>query len=297
MLRAGLELADSIVQRDVVDEVGQKERAAGDSGECPADEERPLGRAVADGHLNSACHGDNVPVRVATHEDIGEKTAEQALVMLGVAIAVFTVIAQSVGHLVGVRLLDDRFLHLNADDEHGLAAWTSSSATFVAAFAVLLFAFLQETIDRWLVALAGLLAFFSLDDAVVVHERAGEKIAETLGYGDDAERLIWPILFLPLFVAGLGLLLYASRQLSPRLSRLVLWGMALFVLALAAEATSSLVYSAADVERGSWPDVFEVIVEEGAELAGWIIVATAFLAAVLVRLDEDRAPGRRRPAT
>jgi hypothetical protein len=226
-------------------------------------------------------------------ERAGE-TSSEWLVALGVVIAAVTVTAQSVGHLVGVKLLDDRYLHLNADDELGLPAWISAAATFAAAYGVLLLVLLREAIDRSLVALVALIAFFSLDDAVVVHERAGEKIAEALGYGDYAERLIWPLLFGPLFLAALVLLVYASRQLSDRPRNLLRVGIGLFVLALGAELASSAVYSAADVEPGSWPDVFEVLVEEGAELGGWILVATAFLTAVVARLDEDRAVDRRR---
>lgn len=305
MLRAGLKVADPIVQGDVVDEVRQQERGARNEPQRPADDERPLGRPIADAQMNSACHGENVPVNVATHKEPSEEIRQPAergdagagdrVLVIGIAIAAVTVTVQSVGHLVGVRLLDDRYLHLNADDELGLAAWTSASAAFAAAFGVLLLALLQETIDRWLLALVGLVAFFSLDDAVVVHERAAEKIAGAFGWGEYAERLTWPILFLPLFAAGLILLLYAANLLPPRSRRVVYWGIGLFVVALAAEAISSLLYSSADVERGSWPDALEVIVEEGAELAGWIIIAGAFLAAVLTLLDEDREPGRRRP--
>jgi hypothetical protein len=305
VLRAGLKLADPIVQGDVVDEVRQQEGRARDESERPAEDERPLGGPIAGGQVNSACHSENVPVNVVTHKEPSEIRPQPAergaagagdsVLVIGIAIAAVTVTAQSVGHLVGVRLLDDRYLHLNADDELGLAAWTSSSAAFAAAFGVLLLALLQETINRWLLALVGLVAFFSLDDAVVVHERAAEKIAQALGYGHDAERLTWPILFLPLFAAGLILLLYAATLLPPRSRMVVYWGISLFVLALAAEAISSLLYSSADVERGSWPDALEVIIEEGAELAGWIIIAGAFLAAVLTLLDEDREPGRRRP--
>lgn len=219
---------------------------------------------------------------------------DESLVTLGSVIAIVTVTAQSAAHLVGVRLLDDRYLHLNADDELGLTAWTSAAATFAAAFGVLLLALLREAIDRWLAALVALIAFFSLDDAVVVHERAAEKIAQAFGYGEYAERLIWPFLFGPLFLAALALLPYAARELPGRLRGLVHLGVGLFVLALGTEVVSSAVYSVADVERGSWPDVFEVLVEEGAELAGWILVATAFLAAVVARLDEDREAERRR---
>jgi hypothetical protein len=222
---------------------------------------------------------------------------DESLVTVGIVIAALTVTVQSVGHVVGVRLLDDRYVHLNVDEELGLAAWTSAAVTFAAAFAVLLLTLLREAIDRWLVGLVALVAFFSLDDAVVVHERAAEKIAEALGYGDYAERLIWPILFGPLFLAALILLVHASRELPDRARGLVRIGIGLFVVALGTELLSSAVYSAADVEPGSWPDVFEVLVEESAELSGWILVATAFLAAVVAYLDEDHAAERRRGGT
>lgn len=216
------------------------------------------------------------------------------LVRLGVTIAAATVAAQSAAHLVGVRLLDDQYLHLNADDEHGFPAWLSSSVTFTAAFASLLLALLREAVDRKLVALAGLLAFFSLDDAVGIHERLAEKVGDALGYGDTAERLIWPIVYLPLLIVGVALLLYVGRQLPQRLERLLRWGLGFLALAVVAEGVST-VLSAADAERGSWPDALEVIVEEGAELAAWILIATALLAAVLSLLSEDRALERRRP--
>ncbi len=217
------------------------------------------------------------------------------LVELGITIAVATVTTQAAAHLIGVRLLDDRYLHLNADDEHGIPAWLSSSATFAAAFAVLLLGLLREEVDRRLLALAGLLAFFSLDDAVGIHERLAEKVAGALGYGDAAERLIWPILYLPLLIVGVALLVYVGRQLPERLERLLRWGLGFLALAVATEGVSTLLYGVADVEYGSWPDALEVIVEEGAELAAWILIATALLVAVLTALGEDRATERRRP--
>jgi Na+/proline symporter len=219
------------------------------------------------------------------------------LVELGVAIAAITVTAQSVAHLVGVRLLDDRYRQLNSDEEFALAAWLGSSATFAAAFAVLVYALLQEELERRLLVLAGLLAFFSLDDAIVIHERLGEKVAGSLSYGETAERLVWPVLFLPLFALGLVLLLSAGRQLPARLERLVLVGVGLLALAVAAEAFSTGMYEFFGVEPESWPDALEVMIEEGAEVGAWILVATAFLAAVLLALDEDRPPERRRVAS
>lgn len=217
-----------------------------------------------------------------------------ALLRVGLAIAAITVTAQAVAHVVGVQFLDDRYLHLNADDELGLPSWVSSSATFAAAFAAFLLALMQERIDASLLMLAGLLAFFSLDDAIAVHERLGERVADALGYGETAQRLIWLILFLPLFALAAILLVSTAWRLPGRLAGLVLFGLLLLLLALATELVSSVLYELADVERGSWADTIEVVLEESAELAAWILIATALLAAVSIAAHEDREPLRRR---
>jgi MFS family permease len=217
-----------------------------------------------------------------------------ALLRVGLAIAAITVTAQAVAHVVGVQLLDDRYLHLNADDELGLPAWVSSSATFTAAFAAFVLALMQDRIDRSLLVLAGLLAFFSLDDAIAVHERLGEKAADALGYGETAQRLIWPVLFLPLLALAALLLVRTARRLPEQLAGLVYLGLGLLGLALATELVSSALYELADVERGSWPDTVEVVLEESAELAAWIVIATALLAALSIGAREDRAPLRRK---
>ena len=219
---------------------------------------------------------------------------DSALLRVGLAIAAITVTAQAVAHVVGVRLLDDRYLHLNADDELGLAAWVSSAATFAAAFAALVLALMPEQIDRELLALAAVFAFFSLDDAVVVHERLGEKVGDALGVGESAERLVWPVLFLPLFAIAAVLLVRTARRLPEELGRLVSAGIALLVLAVATELVSSALYQLADVERGSWPDTVEVVIEESAELGAWILLATALLAAVSASVREDREALRRK---
>jgi hypothetical protein len=217
-----------------------------------------------------------------------------ALLRVGLAIAAITVTAQAVAHIVGVHVLDDRYLHLNADDELGLPSWVSSSATFAAAFAAFLLALMQDRIDALLLVLAGLLAFFSLDDAIAVHERLGEKVADALGYGETAQRLIWLLLFLPLFALAALLLARTAWRLPGRLAGLVLFGLLLLLLALATELVSSVLYELADVERGSWADTIEVVVEESAELAAWMLIATALLAAVSMGAREDRDPLRRK---
>jgi hypothetical protein len=289
VLRACLELSDAVVEGYMVDDVAEEERGAAEQREDPSEREHAGGGPSFMGHRRGGLHRENVDV---TAQSLRDERA--ALLRFGLAIAAITVTAQAVAHVVGVHLLDDRYLNLNADDELGLPAWLSSSATFAAAFGAFLLALMQERIDASLLVLAGLLAFFSLDDAIVVHERVGEKAADALGYGETTERLIWLILFFPLFALAAILLVQTARRLPTDHARLMYLGLGLLVLAVAAELLSSVVYELAEVQRGSWPDTVEVVVEESAELAAWILIATALLAAVLIGAREDREPLRRK---
>lgn len=64
--------------------------------------------------------------------------------------------------------------------------------------------------------------------------------------------------------------------------------------AVAAEGFMTI-WFAAGGERGSWPHVVKVTVEEGAELAGWIGISSGLLAATAVTLVRlGRASASRR---
>ena len=194
--------------------------------EAPSERENAVGRPGASGHRRRGVHRENEGVTVQPLPD--ERAS--ALLRVGLAIAAITVTAQAVAHVLGVQLVDDRYLHLNADDELGLPAWVSSSA----------------------------------------------------------------VLFLPLFGLAALLLLRTARRLPAQLAGLVYLGLGLLVLALATELVSTALYELADVERGSWPDTLEVVLEETAELAAWILIATALLTAVSIGAREDRVPLRRK---
>ena len=208
-------------------------------------------------------------------------------VSVGYAIAIFTVLAQSAGHIVGVRMLDDRFWNLNADVEENAVAWAGSAATFAAALAAFALALVPREIDRRLLLLALLVAAFSLDDALGLHERVAASGVDALGIPDDAGRLVWPVVYLPLLVAVLFLLLDAARRVFPRAGRAVLLGVAALFVAIGAELVAAAATVGLDVTRGSWPDVLEVVVEDGAEIGGWLLIAFGLTAALLVRVGEE----------
>ena len=209
---------------------------------------------------------------------------------LGYAIAATTVVLQSAAHVVGVSVLDDRIWNLNADVEFNAVAWAGSAATFAAALAAFALALVPADVDRRLLALSFLLAAFSLDDAIGIHERLALRGADALGLSPDAGRAIWPVVYLPLLAAGLLLLLDTARRVFEGAGRLLRHGVALLVLALAAEFVAAFLGTVLDVQRGAWPDVAEVTIEEGAEIGGWLLISFGLAAALVMRASaEERA--------
>lgn len=208
------------------------------------------------------------------------------LVALGYAVTLGTVTVQSAAHIVGVRMLDDRFFNLNADVEGNTIAWAGAAATFAAAFAAFVLALVPALVDRRLLVLVAILAFFSLDDAIGLHERLAERGADAFGLSDEAQRIVWPPVYLPILALTVLLLLDAARRIPAEAARALRLGIVLLVAAVAAELGAAFLGVVLDVERGSWPDVLEVVVEEGAEIGGWLLIAFALAAAVTARLAQ-----------
>jgi hypothetical protein len=127
-----------------------------------------------------------------------------------------------------------------------------------------------------------------------IHERLGDLAdrAEGLAAWEPA-RLLWPVVFLPV-LAGLFLgLWWLARDLPPpRAGRHVRTGLVLLAVAVALEVASAALIRAGH-DRGSGLYELEVLLEEGAELAGWILIAGALLAAFA--LDARPEPARMRP--
>jgi hypothetical protein len=211
------------------------------------------------------------------------------VITYGVAVSVGGLLVQTLLHLADVVVFDSGVNSFDADEDYGAAAWASVVTTFVAAVGALLIGIIRR--HRVFVALAALFIFLSFDDFMGLHERVGE--AGTL-VGIDRElelgRVIWPLLLLPLLVTGAALLWYASKAFAGRPSLLLRAGLVLLGAAVALEAGSAALFQV-DYGHRSWPYELEVILEEGAELVGWIWIATALLAAACSTLVDA---GRRR---
>lgn len=173
-------------------------------------------------------------------------------------------------YLVDVYALD-RSVSLFDFEEGALLTWASSCAAFaVAAFALLL-SVVDPTRRARGFAIAAGTTFVSFDDAAYIHERLSYRIAGELELSSAYVQVIWPLLYLPLLLALAALLLDVARETSEA-QRLVVLGLGLLGGAVALEGIGYVIVRT--VGEGSPVAVLEVVVEEGAELAGWILVAT-----------------------
>jgi hypothetical protein len=211
---------------------------------------------------------------------VGTADATRKRVLVGgLALTAAAVAIQSLAHVVNVAFWDNNWDALNADSDTGAPAWASSVLEFAAALLVVLMAALQPARQWPLFVLAAVLAFFSLDDLIMVHERVS-TVAQDLDLWAHAGRLVWPVIFLPLLtIAFLGLWLIAAESVGD-VGRPIRVGLGLLVLAIGLEIAAQGLF-ALDVGRLDAPFVAEVVVEEGAELAGWGLIVTGLAAALL----------------
>jgi hypothetical protein len=209
---------------------------------------------------------------------------ERRTLRVGVALALGLAALQSIAHLVNVVFFDLRIDMINADSDSGAFAWSSSVATFGAALVLCLLAIMRPTRSWPLVALAGAVAFMSLDDMAGLHERVSD-LGTALGPIDHFARIFWPLVFMPLLAATfVGLFgVAAGLRIAPR--RTLLAGLALLVVAIALEMASPILFALGS-DHGELAYELEVVLEEGAELVGWILVSTGLAAALLTAAPE-----------
>jgi hypothetical protein len=106
-------------------------------------------------------------------------------------------------------------------------------------------------------------------------------------------RLLWPMLWLPLLGTAFLVLWTTARRVVAPAGTMIQVALGLLVAAVFLEVSALPIAPEGDVIAG-WPYALEVVVEEGAELAAWILVALG-LTTLLVRTlaDGPPTPGRR----
>lgn len=204
------------------------------------------------------------------------------LVRAGTVFAVVAVIVQTGVHIFAV-LTDSSYLSANA--ENNPISWSHGVAIFASAFVCAVHAVTTDYRRRIFVALGVILSFLSLDEMVQIHERIARLVLSALQLSMPWDSVVWPTIYLPLVVA-LALMLASVVREAPRSAgRLVLLGLGFLVAAFAAEILSA-----------PWSDGDNVIhsiegaVEEAAELAGWITLATGMTTITLSAIMSFERP-------
>ena len=192
-------------------------------------------------------------------------------------IAAIAVVLQSVAHLLNVLVLDRRANSIDVNAEMSLASWLGSSATFAAALGAAALAWVHPPRRVALAALSALLLVLSLDDAAALHERSSVSIVDAFEGRHAYVRLVWPVLLAPVLVASFVLLVRAHDLVPVRQRRMLHTGLACLGAGVVAEVLGLALHIDADRVDTAADDA-QVLVEEGLELAGWILVASALVA-------------------
>jgi hypothetical protein len=220
----------------------------------------------------------SAPVAPAPRPDI---RGFRAVALGGTALAL---LVQTVSYLSFVFLLDRKAGPLDIDAENNAFSWASSSVTFAAAFVAFVVAGLTPELKRRLRVAAGLLALFSLDDSIELHERIAEYWTIDLPVPDEARtNALWPLAVLPLLLLAFVILLDLSRRVADDARLALRVGLGMLVFGVLAEVAGTL------PSRESAAAAILIVLEEGAELGGWMLVLTALtVQACCVLLDVRR---------
>lgn len=174
-------------------------------------------------------------------------------------------LVQALVYLLGLAFLERGFRLADLDAEQTVFSWTTSAVIVVAAAACLL-SLARGSGWRYL-WLAGLLGFLSLDESIALHERVG-GLAVKFGMWVELGRLIWVLVYLPL----LALILWEIWVGGGHDRGVTSIGLTLLVVAVGIEAFS-WVPLMGELSLTDAPYRIGVVLEEGAELAGWICIA------------------------
>ena len=209
------------------------------------------------------------------------------VIALCVALALGAAALQSAVALANNVALDYRYDWLDPDGESTPMAWASGAATFGCAFAAAILACVDAGLRRAAVIGAALLAFFSLDDMLSFHERLSHRLfVERLDISPELGDRLFAVGYLPLLASALLSLVVLARRGPTLARRPIVVGLCCLAAAVGLEVLNGGLSALDVIASRSTGDAVLVILEEGLELAGWILVAGGLTASACIRLVE-----------
>lgn len=219
----------------------------------------------------------------------GRTAAELSVITrIGVGAALAGALSLALLYALDVYALN-RSVTLLDLEEGAAVTWASSSATVAVAVLATLLAIVEPSHRRRGLGVGVATAFLSFDDTAFIHERLSYRLADALDVSTSFVQVIWPALYFPLLLA-LAVMLFGLARKTAAAHRLVVAGLGLLAGAVVLEVAAHGL-ARTDLDADSVPWVLEIAVEEGAELAGWTLIATG-VAVRLVAYLEDRDGGQ-----
>lgn len=202
------------------------------------------------------------------------------LVRFAIAVAVVATVVQSLTTAANLFILDGAADRLDATVEGGVWTWAAAGAALVGAAAAAASAVALDHARRrfWLLAVA--LAFLSLDDWLVLHERVGEWFRDVLGTPEYVGGL-WVLAYPPVLAAVAWGLWRTATEAHPAVRRALLVSLALLAASVVVELMGIGTKAFEESTGNADPHDLRAIVEEGAELAAWILAAGGLLAVLV----------------
>ncbi len=183
-------------------------------------------------------------------------------------------------HFLDTLFLDARFNTLNADLEENPVAWMGTVAEFGAAVGAFLLALSLPRQRMRYGVLAAILVYFSLDDAIRIHETMVLHVEKLLGIQSDYGRDMWPLIYFP--VAGLAfwIMWHAAGKVPDRAGRFVRTGLLMLGASIVCEMLGTT-WAPAEGQAPSAAYALEVAVEKALQLGAWPLIAAGLVAMAL----------------
>ena len=206
---------------------------------------------------------------------------QRSLVVAGVSLALLAVAVQTALYLADVYAFDRRV----RDVRRGRREWTPGlgrNGCNILDGTGRPASQLRRVVSaaRACCALAGAVTFLSFDESLVVHERVGLEITEALDLSDKYLRVAWPAAYVPLLAAIAALVFQLARTSTDPARRLLLAGLLALAAAVGLEIAGLALDLVPSLTIGLLYTV-QIALEEGAELAGWILLTTGLVVRLL----------------
>jgi hypothetical protein len=223
-----------------------------------------------------------------TRDDVVESPRVVACATAGAIAAVAAVVCQSALYLWNSFALDRPLYDIG--NARTFNAWAGDVSLAACAALAALLAVAARRNRGTAMALTPLLVFFAIDEGTEIHDTIAEQVANALGIHRFGPDFVWPFLYAPLLLLAGALILRIGRSAIGLSRGSFRVGLAALVVAVVAQ----LVWGALENQVGylSKGHILEIVVEEGGELGGWLMVGTGLAAAAVGARSWSGSPPR-----